>query len=258
MVRLIVKLSSQGLLVLAALLSGTWSLLDALHLVQSDGTVQVMGIVIGPKEPTELTLRFVLSIGALVSIAATDIWDICVPRKKLSDFRKQYLDYQIKQWRAQLTNDIRVSVLYARRRWYWPFYKVFEWAWNNGFEPPNHGDANLKVACWQGVSGFAFSKGKSKSAYYGGSFDLTWSKRYLLRNRYSMTWRQISKTEGLRGIISVPLLRRGPGNSASYKPVGVINLDTRTAPGAELLQKHEKELAAFFLDAGSVLASLDM
>ncbi len=258
--RLIVKLCSQGLLVLAALLSGTWSLLDLLHVVNRDGTVQVLGFNLGPKDPAELILRVILSVSALMSIAATDIWDIYVPRRKLRDFRKDFLDHQIKVWRKQLGNDIRVSVLYARRRWYFPLWRVFEWAWSNGYDPPsNHKDVNLKLTCCQGVSGEAFKAQGAKSAYYAEDPKLSFAKRWLLRNKYHMTYFQLKRMKGLRGIISVALLRRyGPKASPEYESVGVINLDTRTQAGADLLKNNEDALVTYFAETGLLLAMLDM
>jgi hypothetical protein len=256
--RLIVKLCSQGLLVLAALLSSSWSLLDTLHLVRSDGTVQMMGLITGTKASVELRLRVILSIGALLSIAATDLWDIYMPRKKLSDFRKEYLAQQVKTWRDQLGNEIRVSVLYARRRWYWPFWKVFEWSWNDGFKPPNHQDVNLGLACWQGVSGRAFKDNITKSAYYSELGAPNFREKYLFGNAYRLTFRQIKKTKGLKGIVSIPLLSRGQGDSPTYKSVGVINLDTRTDSGAELLKKNQVALANYFAEAGLLLGLLNV
>jgi|ERR1700733_3812501 len=258
--RLIVKLSSQVLLIIAALASGAWSIFDAIHAVNSDGRVHLFGLDMGPKEPAEWTLRLILSIGAVVSIAATDVWDIVLPSKKLQDFRKEFLDHQVKGWRPHLGNDIRVSVLYARRRWYFPLWRVFEWAWSSGYDPPNNNkDVNLKLTCRQGVSGAAFRARNAKSAYYDTDPELSFAERFLLLNKYHMTYSQLKKMKGLRGIISVPLLKRyGKEASPQYKSVGVINFDTRTQDGAELLKKNEQALAVFFTDAGFLLAMLDM
>jgi hypothetical protein len=114
--RLIGKWISQCLLVAAALLPGDWSLPDTLHLVQSDGSVRIMGFNIGPKLHAELTARIVLSALAIGLVAITDIWDTYLPRRALRHFRDEYLDLQKLSWQPLLGNDgVRVNVMYAKR-----------------------------------------------------------------------------------------------------------------------------------------------
>jgi len=60
----------------------------------------------------------------------------------------------------------------------------------------------------------------------------------------------------LRAVVSIPILEQSEELSPSFKSVGVINLDTSSSAGAELLRRNERELAEYFIGFGKILAAL--
>ena len=259
--RYIAKCLSQLVLVLSALLAGEWSLFDLLNLVQPDGTI-ILGPIHGPKAHVELAFRFFLVIFAVALIVAADIVDIYLPRRELRRFRSAYLAGQCKIWRESIfaKRKIRIGVMYIRRRWFWPFWKVFHWAWSDGFEPPyGHHDVNMGLACWQGVVGQAFKTQVPKIAFFTGpAVSLSFTERWCFRNQFRFSAFQLRRTRGVRGIISIPIMRKGQGDSPAYKVVGVITLDAYTDDDATFLNQNEQVLVEYFFRVGSILGSLDM
>jgi hypothetical protein len=67
---------------------------------------------------------------------------------------------------------------------------------------------------------------------------------------------QAKKTAPVKYILSVPLFKASKGDSRTWKPVGVINLDSTTEEGAAFLQANEGRLAAYFIEIGKVIACL--
>ena len=66
----------------------------------------------------------------------------------------------------------------------------------------------------------------------------------------------MKRTRHLKGIVSVPLLLKLKKESASYRCVGVINLDSASEAGAKKLLKNEEKLARYFLEVGPTIAAL--
>ena len=115
--RLIAKWISQVLTVIAACVAGDWSLVDAFHLMHDDGSFHLFGMTLqGPKNHVELGLRLFISVCAIALIAATDVWDVYVPRRKLNEFRTEYLKLRAEEWKTKIANaEIRLSIWYAKR-----------------------------------------------------------------------------------------------------------------------------------------------
>lgn len=257
--RFVAKWISQLLLVLGALLAGEWSLFDFLGLVRN-GEVYI-GRFHAAKANFQLTSRLLFSAIAIGLIVAVDVLDVYLPQRELRRFRTDYLDGQCEIWRKDLFkgSPIRVGVLYARRRWYWPFWKSFVWRWSNGFDPPGHLDVNMRLACWQGISGQAYQTEISKSAFFPDQQEeLSFRKRWLYRNEFRFSRLQLKKTRIVRGIISIPLLRKIHGDSPSYRAVGVLTLDAYNAGAAEILKQNETALVEYFFRVGKLLGSLDI
>jgi hypothetical protein len=142
-----------------------------------------------------------------------------------------------------------------------PFWKVFYWAWSDGFVPPfRHTDVNMPLACWQGVSGLAYKKRVPQSAYFTAPWQPTsFKETWLLSNAYRFTSSQLKKTSNVVGVLSIPMLKKGRhGGSPSYTAVGVITLDACTAEASKFLQENEADLVKYFADIGLLLASLDI
>lgn len=76
-----------------------------------------------------------------------------------------------------------------------------------------------------------------------------------LNQFYLWPW-QAKKASNVKFILSVPLFRASQGDSKTFKPVGVINLDTTTEAGAAFLQANEGRLVTYFLEIGKVIACL--
>ena len=258
--RYIAKWLAQLILVLSALLAGEWSLFNLLNLVHPDGNVD-LGPIHGPKAHVELALRFLLALFAVALIIAADIIDVYLPRRELRRFRSAYLTGQCEIWRSELfkKHNVRVSVLYVRRRWYWPFWKAFYWAWNYGFEPPYHHDANMRMACWQGVAGQAFETQISKCAFFSQPAPAKkFTEKWCFHNQFKFSFRQLRLSSSVTGVIGILIMRKGQGDSPSYKTVGVILLDAYTNDDAHFLDTNKQELAKYFFRVGRILGSLDM
>jgi hypothetical protein len=260
--RYIAKWLSQLLLVLSALLVGEWSLFNLFSLVGSDGQVHI-GFISGPKAQVELKVRLLVVVFAVILNTAAEIIDVYLPRKELREFRAEYLNAQCETWRDEIFKKIpgiRVNALYVRRRWYWPFWRVFDWAWSNGFEPPHgHLDANMPLACWQGISGQALKTKVAKSVFFvSAAAPPSFRESWLLGNSFRFTNFQIERTRNITGIISIPMLRKGRAASPSYKAIGVFTIDACTPAASQFLIQNEVALVEYFFRIGKLLGSLDM
>jgi hypothetical protein len=136
-----------------------------------------------------------------------------------------------------------------------PFYflwliQVFEWTWSKGFEPPNHKDAGLFLTRWQGIAGMAARDEKGKSVFFGQPGNPP--------ARYGLLPWQVKKTSHLKGILSVPILRKVSSQPQRFRCVGVINIDALTPEAAEILRKNETALTEHFVLFGFLLADLSV
>lgn len=260
--RLIFRYGLQFVLVMSPLLTMGFSLLNLIgHSAAGPTDVVRVLFLTGPKQEVELRLRIYLTVVALIGSLTFEAIDLYLPSRSLLRFRKHYLEEQNKKWRSKLIPDVRINIMYARRRWYflWLFVKVFEWTWNDGFAPPNeHVDANLWICEFQGVCGKAFRTMKPQSIYFkaGAADNLPVSQRWLFRNDFRLSGWQLRRTSHLRAIISIPILEQSDDLSPSYKSVGVINLDTSSEAGSTKLRDNEEELTEYFMRFGKILAAL--
>lgn len=257
--RLFFRYGLQAVLVLAPLLTMGFSLLNLIGHSAAGPTdpVQVLFLA-GPKQEVELQLRILISVVALIVSLTFEAIDLYLPSRSLLQFRKHYLEEKRKEWRDKLTPEIRINIMYAKRRWYtlFLFVKVFEWTWNDGFEHPNeHEDANLWMCDLQGACGRAFRTGKPQSVYFDGR-SMTFAERWFFLNEFRLSGWQLKRTAHLKGVLSIPILEQSDELSPSFESVGVVNLDTSSAAGAETLQKNEQELADYFMRIGKILAAL--
>jgi hypothetical protein len=259
-VRLFVRYGLQAALVLAPLLTMGFSLLNLIGHSAAGPTdpVQVL-FLSGPKQEVELQLRVLITVAALACTLMFEAVDLYLPSRSLLRFRKHYLEEQNKEWRSKLIDDVRINIMYARRRWYflWLFVKAFDWTWNDGFAHPNeHIDANLWMCEFQGLCGRAFRTGKPQSVYFDGGQPMTFRDTWLFGNAFRLSGWQLRRTAHLKAVISVPILDQSDDLSPSYKSVGVINLDTSTDAGATKLRDNEEALTEYFMRLGKILAAL--
>jgi hypothetical protein len=78
----------------------------------------------GPKLEVELRLRIAITVLALFLSLTFEAVDLYLPSRSLMRFRKRYLEEQRKEWRIRLHPDIRINIMYARRRWYLSWLKA--------------------------------------------------------------------------------------------------------------------------------------
>lgn len=256
--RLIAKWIAQILTAAAACLSGTWTLVDIFHIQVAPNLFSIFGLNFnGEKIHVELGIRIILSGSAILLLIATDAFDIFIPRRVLRNARDSYLAVESPEWQAELAPaEIRISIWYARRLWYWPFWKVFILAWSSGYLPPHDADLALTLAAWQGISGQAYRSRERVSLGSPNVSSFTASEKWLLMNRFRMTVWQLRKTDHIKGLLSVPMLL-DRGRTKPQKAVGVINLDSLTDAGAGRLERNKLDLAKFFVKQGKILAILD-
>lgn len=259
--RLFIRYGIQAVLLLAPMTTMGFSLLNFVGHRNAGPTdsVQFLGLV-GPKQEVELRIRIYLTVIAVVATLAFEAVDLYWPSRSLLRFRKRYLELQKKEWRSNLSDDVRINIMYARRRWYtlWLFVKVFEWTWNDGFAHPNeHRDANMWICEYQGACGKAFRSQKPQSVYFDPTpVTMTVRERWLFRNQFRLSFRQLNRTSHLRAVVSIPILEPSEELSPSYTSVGVINLDTSTETGSKTLHENEQALTEYFMRIGKILAAL--
>ena len=261
LVRLLFRYGLQAALVLSPLFTMGFSLLNLLGHREATPTDELQFLFFsGPKQEVELQLRILITAIALCLSLTFEAVDLYLPSRSLVRFRKRYLEEQKKEWRTKLHPDIRINIMYARRRWYFLWgIRVFEWTWNDGFEPPNeHQDANMWLCDRQGACGKALRSMRPQSVYLeaGPSQPLTFPQRWLFANEFRLWSSQLRRTAHLRAVISIPILEQSDDLSPSFTSVGVINLDTSTQAGAERLRGNERELAEYFMRLGKILAAL--
>src|SRR5207244_1627026 len=107
---------------------------------------------------------------------------------------------------------------------------------NDGFAPQDL-DANLFISTWQGVAGKALRKRKPLlvDMREGVNKRLKIYERWLPFNQFRLWPRQLSKTQEVKCVLSIPMFISSGKLSPRWKPVGVINLDTLTDSGAAFL-----------------------
>lgn len=259
--KLVVRYGVQAALVLAPLLTMDWSLLNFFGHREAAPMDRVEILFFsGPKQEVELSLRILISTVALIGALAYEAVDLYWPTRSLRAFRKHYLEEKRAEWRVRLSPEIRINIMYARRRWYFLWLvRVFEWTWNDGFDPPRgHVDANMWISEFQGACGKAFRTMRPQSVY----FDATprqiqsFKEEWLLGNEFHLSHGQLRRTRHLRAVLSIPILEKSDDLSPSYRSVGVINLDAYSEKGSNELQANEQELAEYFIRLGKILAAL--
>lgn len=259
------RLAVQALLAVAPLLTLPWSIVDRYGYQRIDGTDQiytsVLGLpLVGTKPQVELQLRVVVIAIALIVSAGLDmvtlIVDVYQPRRRLQDFRGDFLEGEKKKnWDELLGRDVRVNVMFARRPWHFPFLRRLQWTWSTGYEPPaRHHDANIAFWEFQGVCGRALRRATPVFADLREA-PLAEQSHYW-RNDFRLGPKQFKKTQNVKAILSVPLYARKGGEAPSWKPVGVINLDTIDAAAADLLAAKADELQGYFVRLGMSIARL--
>jgi hypothetical protein len=256
--RNIVKWLSQLLLLIAAFLSGTYSLIDFLGLEVSANQLRFFGWTLhGDKQHIEFHLRLYCSVLALALVVVMDILDIYLPARKMKDTRKNYMGLKGDLFKEKIkSKDLRISIWYLRRPWYWPLWKTFKLDWKTGFAAPIDKDLKVRLAPWQGVSGLAFRSREPKILPSTISINsLNWPEKWLLMNEHRMAHWQLEKVAAVTGLISIPMLV--VRENKPDKAVGVINVDSVTEAGAKYIAENSLDLGAFFLDQGKALALLD-
>lgn len=263
MASIVVRIAIQMAVTLAALLGAEYSILNWLTgssaALTESVTIQVWNwkLLEGPRQEVEVGLRIAIVMTAFLVLFLHEAVTYWLPKQALLRFRKEYIDLEKDEWRKKLHPDIRINLMHVKHRWYALWLPVFEWTWNDGFAP-HHEDANMWMCAWQGACGKAYrSKRPQFASLEPGSYkQLEWYEKWLLMNPYHLTKRQLRKTRHLTAVLSIPIVRKTEGLSPVFRRVGVINLDTETASGADLLRDNQQELAEFFLRFGKIFAAL--
>ncbi|HKO44093.1 MAG TPA: hypothetical protein VJU84_12525 [Pyrinomonadaceae bacterium] len=261
MTSIIVRQFSQLLLLASPVLTLHWSLLDWLGYgtgTTAPVSIDLFVIVLsGPKEVVELKIRVLLILVGCCLVLLLDVLDHYLPKRDFDSFRALYLDELKQEWREFLGEEIRINVLHARRRWFFPLIRIFYWTWNDGFAQ-THLDGNLFLTTWQGVAGETFRRRRPLLVDFRESKNqiLRFYERWLPFNQFHLWPRQISKTKELCCILSIPMFISSQKLSPKWRPVGVINLDTLSDAGADFLVSNQEELSKYFMDYGKIIAYL--
>jgi hypothetical protein len=191
--------------------------------------------------------------------------DAYLPYLTLQRFRKLYLDEQKPAWRTLLGDDIRINIMFTKRKWYLFFFRRFIWVWSDGFTAPNaHLDSNLWLTEFQGACGQAL---RAKTAVHVDFRKLEpepkWTQyvpdfvsRYFPVNQFRLWPRQLKKTSRLIAILSIPIYLPTQDDCPTWRCVGVVNLDTLSKSGGDFLSTNRKKLVAYFVQATANVARL--
>jgi hypothetical protein len=220
--------------------------------------VQLFGTATPPPEQTRAAISFVF----LATVFVYDALDLYIPRESRRRFRNRYLKARFAELQENLHTDVRINVMFVRRRWFLAFIPYFEWTANHGFKAGRDRDNKLGFFIWQGVCGKAYRSGLVTWEDLRGSRNdwtrMNWGEKFLFRNQYALAYWQLAKTRSVKGILSVPIFRqKGEHPNADWRAVGVINVDAITTEGADWLAANHPEWRDFFLDLGTTLAELD-
>lgn len=163
------KLIAQALLLLAPMITLSWGVVNLLGNDKGPTDVVTFASFTGPKQEVEMKLRAITTACALALIIVFEVVDSYIPRRDLKEFRSIFLKQQIPIWRKPtiepgLGDDIRINIMHIHTSWLGLlFLRRFYWTWNDGFEPPNHKDANLMLFTFQGVAGVAYRRGEAQA-----------------------------------------------------------------------------------------------
>jgi hypothetical protein len=251
----ILRYITQFLIVISPLVSGNWSLLDLFgYQPDASGKVSIahVAILTGVKAEVEFKLKVAIAMTLFALSLVNEFTTVALPLEHMRRFRERFLDDSYrKEWKDLLGDGFRLNVMYLKRSAKSLWFRHFEWSWSKEFEPPNHLDAGLSLFSWQGIAGLAVRLQEPKADY----FDLTHMPRALRSPYYLWPW-QVAKTAHVKGILSVPILKRSGGAAPRFKCVGVINIDATTGEAAERLKRNERKLAQYFFEIGVGLGDL--
>jgi hypothetical protein len=263
MFRALLRYGCQALLVLGPVFTLNWSLLNLLGLSNKRPTDIVslhlwLWQLTGPKQTVELKLRLIVSTIALVGVFTAEIFDLYLPDRQRRQFRAEYFAEKQGEWQKKLGQDVRINIMFAHRLWFFPFLRVFRWGWrSDNYSPPEgHFDANILLTEWQGVCGLAFRARDAKFIDFRNSPTpvLRWWQRWPPWNRFHLWPSQLRKTAKLRYVVSIPIMKEKA--NGSWTAVGVINLDSISDSGADVLDKNRNKLIEYFVKSGKILAFL--
>lgn len=265
MFRMFLRYISQGLLVLGPLLTLEWSFLDWCcpnqNLSPGQGLHVWFTTIPGSKQEIEFVLRLIATTIALFLVFTYEILDLYVPRRDLREFRNIFLKEKGKTWRKEFLDDIRINVMFARRYWYFPFFRILDCIWNDGYTPSpklpkSSRGVNPWLTEWQGLSGLVLRTGEAKWVDFREKQPKTYRfyERWPPWNQFHLWPWQLNKMEHITAALTVPVvLQRSQG---VWKSVGVINLESMTDKGADNLLDNKDSLVEYFWRYGKILAPL--
>lgn len=261
MAKILIRQFSQLLLLIGPILTLPYSILNWVGVPGRPEDFVKINLIItqleGPKQAVEFKVRLGLTILGCIIVLLHDVFEYYLPEREFKAFRFLYLEKLKTGWRATLPPEVRISVLHARRRWFLPFIRLFSWTWSDGFAP-SHSDTNILLTSWQGVAGKAL---KSRNPTLVdmrtlGPRKLKIYEKWLPLNQFRLLPWQLSKTREIKCTLSVPMFISSGKLSPKWRAVGVINLDTLTATGADFLTANQQALSNDFTDDGKIIAYL--
>jgi hypothetical protein len=260
-----VRYVSQAAIVIGPMFTaGPVSLLDIFGLgkgSQNEYTLSLAGLttLVGPKSAVQLQLALVLSILGMSLVFVYDYLELYLPQRKIEQFRADYLESLKARWREALGPEVRLNVMMARRHW-WLFglVRVFSWTWSMGFdEEGSCDDGDLFLTEAQGVCGQAL---RSRQVCWADLRVAETPAKFPRGNQFKLWPRQVWKTRNVKAVISVPILLVTTTRSGHQRvrAVGVINVDSLTASGAEYILSSDvrEDIVREFGRVGKLLAKL--
>lgn len=191
----------------------------------------------------------------LVALFLVELRKEAHARKGRAAILDDYLDSVLSNVEGHLSTNLRVNVMVASR---WPlvFVRTFQWRASRGFAPGAHRDARLWLTEYQGVAGLAF---RAEAIQW---YDLRTAPQFTpsiwpWRNPFFLTRGQYQKTEVVKAVLSIPLVKRsGSSTNPVYERVGVLNVDAISDEGADWLAANQREVSEQLLGAGALMAAV--
>lgn len=225
-------------------------------------------LVADGKTELEPAARAALSLAGLMAAFAYDTYEYYAPRERAERFNKSYVETvvfaeflaNLSAGNVTLGEDVRINALLARRP---PTIvpRFFSWLVWDGYSYTQgiHPDQTLRLLGFQGLSAQVLSEKKIRFADLRGRVlrSLSLSQKYLMCNEFRLTWWQLKRTEHLKYVLSVPMLKTvSPKPNLRENVVGVFNIDAVSDRGAAWIEQNQKALGTFLRLHGKVLAEL--
>ena len=122
-------------------------------------------------------------------------------------------------------------------------------------------DRNIIFYSWQGVAGEVLKTGEFLREDFDSDntlSEMSFRERWLFKNKYALSYRQLKKTSAIRMTIASPIIEQDEADPSSFdEVVGVVLIDCLSDAAAKRIrdksEQEIKDMAESLLKAGTLL-----